>query len=71
MEMKPKCFKPDNTHDPEFLTPILYKDMGWNVTANVMWCKECGAVVVDGESDGRVSPGRYVAMRFPKIAAGT
>lgn len=33
----------------------------------VRWCKVCGAVVVDIDCDGRISPGRCVPMKFPKI----
>lgn len=29
------------------------------------WCRVCGAVVVDGEADGRVAPGRYMPMTRP------
>lgn len=29
----------------------------------VRWCPECGAVVVDGELDGRVRPGVVMAMK--------
>jgi len=33
------------------------------------WCKTCGAVVVDTDIDGQVSPGDHTPMRFPTIAA--
>lgn len=33
----------------------------------VKWCGECGAVVVDGEYDERVYPGKHMDMQFPKI----
>ena len=32
----------------------------------VKWCQICGAVVVDLEIDGRVTPGHYMKMKFPK-----
>jgi hypothetical protein len=32
----------------------------------VRWCERCGAVVVDAESDGRLSPGRLMKMRRPE-----
>ena len=31
----------------------------------VRWYPACGAVVVDGESDGRIYPGRVKKMMFP------
>ena len=34
----------------------------------VNWCPECGAVVVDIEFDGRISPGAVVKMKVPRIA---
>ena len=33
----------------------------------VRWCPECGAIVVDGEIDGRTRPGGGAPMRFPSI----
>jgi hypothetical protein len=47
------------------LTEIMrtgYKD---DIQHVVRWCRECGAVVVDGELDGRVRPGAVMEMRFP------
>ena len=38
----------------------------WDCDEVVRWCKECGAVVVDIEVDGRVQPGRVMPMKFPK-----
>lgn len=34
----------------------------------VMWCSDCGAVVIDTEIDGRVYPGDVMKMRFPLSA---
>ena len=34
----------------------------------VRWCEDCGAVVVDGDYDGRTRPGAVMKMRFPKTA---
>jgi hypothetical protein len=34
----------------------------------VRWCTDCGAIVVDVDVDGRVMPGRYSRMKFPRIA---
>lgn len=39
----------------------------YDVYTVVNWCPDCGAVVVDGEHDGRVAPGRVMPMRFPSI----
>lgn len=38
---------------------------GNDIETVVRWCKDCGAIVVDGELDGRVAPGRVMPMRFP------
>jgi hypothetical protein len=35
--------------------------------AVVRWCVDCGAVVIDEDSDNRTSPGRYMSMRFPTM----
>jgi hypothetical protein len=31
----------------------------------VRWCPKCGAVVVDEDTDGRISPGSIRKMQFP------
>jgi predicted RNA-binding protein len=31
----------------------------------VRWCYECGAIVVDVDSDGRTFPGRVMEMKRP------
>lgn len=47
------------------------------VTHPVRWCQDCGAVVVDTDVDGRVSPGDVWPMTFPTfvrratVAAGS
>lgn len=33
----------------------------------VRWCPDCGAVVVDMDSDGRVYPGRFMKMKLPVL----
>ena len=33
----------------------------------VRWCPQCGAIVVDREVDGRLSPGYYMKIKFPNI----
>ncbi len=32
----------------------------------VRWCKDCGAIVVDLDYDGRTNPGHYMKMRLPE-----
>lgn len=36
-----------------------------DVQSVVRWCPDCGAVVVDGELDGRVRSGAVMPMLFP------
>lgn len=33
----------------------------------VRWCPECGAIVVDGETDGRNMPGYYKKLTYPNL----
>lgn len=40
---------------------------GYDCEEVVRWCQNCGAVVVDLDTDGRTSPGYYRAMQFPKL----
>ncbi len=42
-------------------------NLGWNEEAVVRWCKDCGGVAVDRESDGRIWPGYIRKMVFPKL----
>lgn len=39
-----------------------------DIQSVVRWCPDCGAVVVDGELDGRVRAGAVMPMRFPASA---
>jgi hypothetical protein len=34
----------------------------------IRWCPECGAIVIDIDSDNRTFPGRIMKMKFPKIS---
>ena len=34
----------------------------------VRWCPDCGAIVVDAESDSRVYAGHRMKMVLPKLA---
>ena len=47
------------------LEVIYVADAGWNEEHVVRWCIDCGAVVVDRESDNRRF-GAVVSMRFPR-----
>lgn len=33
----------------------------------VRWCPQCGAIVIDMDSDGRTYPGRYMKMQLSKL----
>lgn len=48
------------------LIEIMRVSEGFDIDRVVRWCPDCGAVVVDGECDGRVAPGRVMQMRFPR-----
>lgn len=42
--------------------PLAYSD------EVVRWCKHCGAVVVDEDSDSQTYPGKIKQMQFPTLA---
>jgi hypothetical protein len=46
----------------------IYRD-GYadDINTVVRWCKDCGAVVVDSDYDGRTMPGHNSPMRFPNM----
>ncbi len=48
------------------LIKIYTADTLTGFTHNVMWCPECGCVVVDLEVDGRVAPGAVMRMKSPR-----
>ena len=48
------------------LQVIYTADVGWNEEHTVRWCADCGAVVVDTDSDNRVFAGRIMKMQFPE-----
>ena len=48
------------------LEVIYTVDLGWNEEHVVKWCKDCGAVVVDQESDGKFFKS-IMEMKFPKV----
>jgi hypothetical protein len=46
----------------------IYEDYcGGDMYSNVVrWCPECGAIVIDVDSDGRTHPGQIMKMKIPK-----
>lgn len=48
------------------LEVVYVADVGWNEEHSVKWCRDCGAIVVDRESDNR-RLGAVVKMQFPKF----
>ena len=60
--MKIDCIKSGN-HDLEF----IYGTETWEKDTYVRWCKNCGAIVVDVEYDGRLRPGEIMKMKYPEI----
>lgn len=55
----------DGNHSADYLK-VIYSDGPEMERRVVRWCSECGAVVVDEDSDGRIHPGGYIKMMFPK-----
>jgi valyl-tRNA synthetase len=49
------------------LTEVLRKVRLDYTEEVVNWCTNCGAIVVDIEVDGRLSPGGHTKMQFPSI----
>lgn len=37
---------------------------------SIKWCQNCGAIVQDGEADGRTRPGHYMPMERPRMTKG-
>lgn len=52
-------------HSGDYLKEIYGFYNGWNEENVVYWYRECGAVSVDKESDGRRF-GSLVPMKFPE-----
>jgi hypothetical protein len=40
---------------------------GYDTDTVVCWCPECGAVVIDYETDCRTNPGGAMGMKIPNI----
>jgi valyl-tRNA synthetase len=53
-------------HQEEDLTVIARYDVGYRTEEVIKWCPDCGAIVIDSETDGRVNAGNVVPMRFPR-----
>lgn len=59
-------FKACNSkHDLVIISEISDGTPG--VTEVVRWCKNCGAIVIDADVDGRTYPGDIMKMAFPRI----
>lgn len=43
----------------------VYRDGYSHESKVVRWCKDCGAIVVDIDSDGRTYSGKVSEMKFP------
>ena len=41
---------------------------GPDIRVVTRWCRNCGAVVVDMDIDGKTKPGEVMPMRFPQVA---
>ena len=46
---------------------VIYRKGGEGGMDVVRWCRECGAVAVDHDVDGRVHAGNIMPMRFPSL----
>ncbi len=67
MEYQPKCFGEGNDHKPDYLIQLYKIEKGSNgKEVAFSWCKECGAVSVDQQYDGRFNS-TIVKMQFPKV----
>ena len=51
-------------HDLKVIHSYYNDPLSENV---IRWCRECGAIVVDVDYDGRTNPGYVMEMKFPKI----
>ena len=56
------CDKVNGKHNLK----VIYSSGMYGEYEVVRWCKDCGAVVVDMDFDGRTAPGRIRKMEFPK-----
>lgn len=44
---------------------VVYSNNLYMYAEIVRWCETCGAIVIDIDCDGRVSPGAIMKMKFP------
>ena len=63
---KPRCYNEKKEHSGDYLIELRRYNLGWNEEEVIRWCKECGDVVIDKESDGRKF-GSVVPMQFSKL----
>lgn len=56
------------TRKDHSLVDISSTSRGYGMAEVVRWCRDCGAIVVDVDVDGRVSPGAVSPMVFPLLA---
>lgn len=57
------------TRKPHALQEIDRHSSGFpGISRVVRWCSDCGAVVIDNDIDGKIAPGAWRRMQFPKIA---
>lgn len=50
------------------LKQIYIESIDSSVDNCIMWCSDCGAIVVDVVVDGKLMPGYHRKMELPKIA---
>jgi len=56
---------------PDSLLEEIHRHHGAASDLVVRWCPGCGAVTVDEDFNGKVFPGAYKEMRFPKLVGKT
>lgn len=61
--MDEKCLQ---RHHPLIVVSRL--STGYDCEKVIRWCPKCGAIVIDMEYDGRLSPGYYQKMILPELA---
>jgi hypothetical protein len=44
------------------------EEKSYGICEVVRWCRNCGAVVVDVDYDGRFRPGEIMPMQFPEMS---
>ncbi len=58
------------TKQPHQLREVMSKPYSGAEDARqvVRWCENCGAVVIDVDTDGKTYPGEMLPMLFPMLA---